>query len=200
MARGGYRPGAGRPGWRVTAEHCLSLDAAQWRRAGALAAGAAGSWRWADGCSIDFNMCDEALALRFRVNGMPMAQRIGLERVPTKGCTAGGARLLLRCPFCGSRVQRLYLRTPPHPSAGFGCRQCQCIAYASQAEDAIERSWRKLAKARARLGPHGTRPPGMHRSTYARLRALIIELEGEARARWIEGLRVVLAAEGCATW
>lgn len=39
--------------------------------------------------------------------------------------------------------------------------------------DLCDRTWRKQAKAEARLGPHWTRPKGMHEATRERLLAII---------------------------
>ena len=66
----------------------------------------------------------------------------------------------------------LYLR-----AGRFACRHCQRIAYASQSGDVCDRTWRKQAKAEAKLGPNWTRPKGMHATTRERLLSIIRECE-----------------------
>lgn len=178
---------------RVKAEGCRRLDSTVWRRAGALEAGAAGIWRWEDGCCIDYGVSADALTLHFRLGCLPVVQRVGIARRPSAGCAAGGVWYWFRCPFCAARARRLYLRAPPHRTAGFGCAKCQEIAYTSQSEDRLARSWRRLHKVRAPLNPDGTRPPGMRVDVYSRLRAEYESRRLEARAAWIERLRAMLA-------
>lgn len=75
------------------------------------------------------------------------------------------------CPFCGRRVANLFLRVP-----GFGCRCCSQVAYSSQSEDYIDRMRRHQYRLERRLGPNFTRPKGMHKATYERLKRASLEL------------------------
>jgi len=48
MGSGGMRIGAGRPGWRVKAEHLRRIDARRWARERILQTQCSGSWVWRD--------------------------------------------------------------------------------------------------------------------------------------------------------
>ena len=64
----------------------------------------------------------------------------------------------------------------------FACRHRQRIAYGSQSGDLSDRTWRKQAKAEAKLGPNWARPKGMHSTTRERLLSLIWEREEALKA------------------
>ena len=66
----------------------------------------------------------------------------------------------------------LYLR-----AGRFACRNCQRLAYASQSEHTLGRTWRKQAKAEAKLGEHWRRPKSMHEATRERLLSIIWQCE-----------------------
>jgi hypothetical protein len=85
----------------------------------------------------------------------------------------------------------LYLR-----SGAFICRLCGGVAYTSQSEDVIGRTWRRQQRLEARLGPDGTRPKRMHRATHERLLAAVWACEEQREA----GLACVLARYGLLAW
>lgn len=190
MSRGGSRFGAGRPGWHVKAEHCRSIDARRWAREGILQAGRSGGWAWTDpdtgkqSASIGYAVAGNVLTLSYRMNDTPMDQRVPIL---STGCNYGGRRFWFGCPWCGKRVAFLYLR-----SRGFACRKCNRIAYASQSEDELGRTWRKQSKIERRLGDNWQRPKGMHRTTRDRLVSVIIECE----ERREEGLAAFMQRHG----
>lgn len=175
MGTGGMRYGAGRPGWHVKAEHCRQIDARRWAREGILQDGRSGGWAWTDPdtgerlASIGYSVAGGAVTLIYTMNGEPMRQHVPILAT---GCTYGGRRYWFGCPRCGRRVAILYLR-----NRGFACRHCNRIAYASQSEDALGRTWRKQSKAEAKLGDGWRRPKGMHVATHERLMRTIIECE-----------------------
>lgn len=176
MGKGGMRYGAGRPGWHVKAEHCRSIDARRWAREGILqAAGRAGGWGWTDPdtgkqlASIGYSVVPGALTLIYTMNGDPMRQHVPIL---STGCTYGGRRYWFGCPWCGKRVAILYLR-----NLGFACRKCNRIAYASQSDDELGRTWRKQSKIERKLDEHWRRPKGMHRATHERLVDVISDCE-----------------------
>lgn len=175
MGKGGMRWGAGRPGWHVKAEHCRRLDVRRWHREGLLRPGTSSAWVWTDAesgerrASIGFSVAAYSVNLSFNLNGEPITQHVPLDRTP---CTYGGVRPWFRCPKCSRRVAVLFLR-----AAGFACRRCQRVAYASQSDDPCGRTWRKQSKLEARLAENLKRPRGMHRQTYERLLAVIWQCE-----------------------
>lgn len=180
MGTGGMRWGAGRPARHLKAEHCRSIDARRWAREGILKAGRSGGWAWTDAetgkqtASIGYLIEAGAVTLIYSMNGESMRQRVPILMTP---CNYGGHRHWFGCPWCGKRVAMLYLR-----NRGFACRKCNRIAYASQSGDELDRTWRKQAKIERRLGEHCQRPKGMHRATYERLTAAIMECEERREA------------------
>lgn len=175
MGTGGMRCGAGRPGWHLKAEHCRSIDARRWAREGILRDGRCGGWVWSDPdtgqrlASISYSVGADAVTLSYSMGDSPMRQRVPIL---TTGCNYGGQRYWFGCPTCGRRVAVLYMR-----NRGFACRKCNRIAYASQSEDELGRTWRKQAKQERLLGETWQRPKGMHQATYERLLAAIWDCE-----------------------
>ena len=125
-----------------------------------------------------------AVVLSFRARACESAAWESVEQnlpVVWTPCHLGGGRPWFRCTasangqYCGRRVAILYLGG----SAGFACRHCYGLAYASQLESARYRGLGKARKIRMRLGG-GTnlldtfppKPKRMHPRTYNRFRAL----------------------------
>lgn len=88
-------------------------------------------------------------------------------------CNYGSLRSWFACPRCRRRVGVLFLRG----TAGFVCRKCGRVAYRSQSEDVMGRTWLKQRKAERRLGENWERPKGMHSATYDKLLNIITECE-----------------------
>lgn len=175
MSKGGSRPGAGRPGWHVKAENCRKIDVREWQRFGCLEPSACGTWYFGDRASVDYSSEADAVVLRHDLAGRAMEQRVPITRT---ACHYGGERPWFVCPSCTRRAALLYLRS----GAGFGCRRCSTVAYASQREDAITRSWRRQGKIERRLGVHHTRLDGMRQTTHVALLDQIVHCE-EQRAK-----------------
>jgi len=51
----------------------------------------------------------------------------------------------------------------------FACRHCQRVAYSSQSEDVMARTWREQRRIEERIGEDWQRPKGMRQHTYERL-------------------------------
>ena len=174
MAHGGYRSGAGRPGWHVKAEHCLRLDVRSLARHKVLAGGIF-SWRWTNSYtgeetgSIGLSVWGDSLRLKFSIGGKPTFQDIAVTRTP---CHYGGTRPWLACPHCQQRIGVLFLR-----GGAFKCRRCADVRYSSQSEDAMGRAWRLQHKLEAKLGENWTKPSGMHHGTRAKLLERIFDCE-----------------------
>ena len=167
MGKGGMRWGAGRPARKGKAEACLRLDVLHLRRRGALRPGAAGSWSWSNTStgeevgSIGYRTEGATLVLSYSMNGEARSQRVQILQT---SCNYGGTRPWLGCPHCAGRVGVIYFRR-----GGFYCRKCAQVAYYSQSEDGIGRSWRVQRKAEAKLGEGWARPKGMHATTREKL-------------------------------
>ena len=178
MGRGGWRYGAGRPGWRPKAEQCSRVDVRWMHQTGRLAG--AGSIIYSIGGervgSIGYSNDPDALTLIYTLNGEPRRQRA--PKLRTR-CNYGGGRTWLGCPHCGRRCAVLYLT-----GSGFYCRLCARVAYLSQSEDAAGRALRRLQKIESRLGEDGEKSPRMHWRTYERL----VEQANEADAASMVGL------------
>ena len=190
---GGNRYGAGRPGWHAKAEHCLRIDVRQFKQRGLLFTGASFGWHWTHGHdgepagSIGVRVEQSQLALQFAINGTNAGHTVELDRT---ACTLGGWRTWFRCPHCHRRCLVLYLR-----GGSFRCRLCGRVAYTSQSEDVIGRSWRRQRRIEARLGPDGTRPRCMHHATYSRLLERLWACE-EAREAELDAVLMRLGFPG----
>ena len=108
-----------------------------------------------------------SMQTNYTYRGKAYSYEIALARTP---CHYGGHRYWFICPHCSKRVGVLYC-------AGlYVCRHCIGANYASQLMQPIDKLFRKVAKIRHRLqwqqgiaNGHGSRPKGMHQTTYARL-------------------------------
>ena len=128
-----------------------------------------------EGASISLKVDSDCVTLAYsnRANGgewQPMSYPV---RLSWTACHYGGERVWWLCPVegCGRRVAVLY------SGPMFACRHCQQRAYESQREKPEDRVARQVNKLRARLGwkagifnPAGSRPKGMHWTTYWRLK------------------------------
>jgi transposase-like protein len=174
MSRGGMRYGAGRPSYKVKAEHLLRVEIGRWHRGGYLHAGRSFTWSWHRGDEPTGNIGvlvhgADSLALQYMV-GSDDQRRDGSQTIwlAYTACNYGKSRPWFVCPVCQRRAAVLYMR-----AGRFACRHCQRVAYSSQSGDTIDRMWRKQSKIEARLGAHWQRPKGMRQQTY---RALIERL------------------------
>jgi hypothetical protein len=178
MGTGGMRYGAGRPGYRAKAEQLRRVDIRIWRRGGYLNAGRSFSWSWNRGGeptgSIGVRVQDAcSLVLQYMI-GAEGERRDGTQaiRLAHTACSFGNSRPWFVCPLCHRRAGLLFMRW-----GRFACRHCQKVAYSSQSEDSLDRTWRKQSKIEARLGKNWRRPYGMRQRTYARLFDALIECE-----------------------
>ena len=188
---GGF--GSGRPSGsgRGTVETCRSIDVNRLHREGCLRAGWMGDWQWTrDGekvASINLRAEHDRLHLtyRLRVGGGDWEDVAETIRIVRVACRFGGERPYFVCPgvvndiACGRRVAKLH-----GPGRYFLCRHCHRLAYASQSEDAWDRTLRRANKIRQRLGgdrgmvaPFPPKPKGMWRRTYERLRERAFDAE-----------------------
>jgi hypothetical protein len=188
---GGFGSGRSSGSGRGTVESCRSIDVNRLLREGCLSSGWQGGWQWTrDGervASITLHMESECLVLSYRYrlgdgDWEDITEPVPIVRVP---CRFGGSRPYFLCPgvvkgiACGRRVAKLY-----GPGRYFLCRNCYRLAYASQSEDALDRTLRRANKIRMHLGgspgiaaPFPARPKGMWRRTYERLRNGVLETE-----------------------
>lgn len=95
--------------------------------------------------------------------------KYSIQLTKTK-CNYGGYRYWWLCPSCSKRVSVLYC------AGAYVCRHCIGANYQSQLQQPIDRLFSRLHAIRQRLGwqsgvAHGigTKPKGMHHSTYERL-------------------------------
>jgi len=204
---GGF--GSGRPSGygRPIVEACRSIDVNRLHRAGCLVPGWAGGWQWTcDGeqvANINLRAGTDRLQLsyRWRLSGgewKDVEETVRIVRLP---CRYGGSRPYFTCPgvvngiACGRRVVKLY-----GPGRYFLCRHCYRLVNASQNEVAWDRSLRRAGKIRRRLGgedgtatPFPSRPKGMWRRTYERLREEALEAEFLADEAFIMRTQRLLA-------
>jgi len=106
------------------------------------------------------------LSYQARQQGEPwtwVKESVALETTP---CTYGGERVWFQCPGCGRRRAVLYA-----VRGAFRCRICHNLAYSSTREDPYERSLRRCAELRRRIGggygqPSWEIPPKPEGMTY----------------------------------
>lgn len=175
MSRGGYRYGAGRPGWRQKIELCLRLDVNHLRRCGLLQRRDWTSWRWTNSYtgeevgSIAIFAEEGRLILSYRANETSVRFPLYLTNTP---CTFGGTRPWFQCPSCYRRCGVVAF------SRGtWACRKCLNLAYSSEAEGASDRLWRKQRKLEALVGEDWIRPKRMRHATYARICEQLADIE-----------------------
>lgn len=178
---GSYRTG------KNTTDGCRSIDVRNLARQGFLRPGASFSLHWnqlgVTVASVQGYAAANSIILsdRQRRHASDQWQQtdypVQLVRTP---CHYGGERAWFLCPArgCGRRVAILY------GGNIFACRHCYRLAYQSQREQGYQRALSHTQAIRARLGgsgnladPFPSKPKGMHRSTYQRLR---LEAEGAA--------------------
>jgi hypothetical protein len=192
MSKGGARYGAGRPGYRLKAEHCNRLDIRFMRKRGFLKPGSYNlSWKCGDEPrgTIDAQVFDaDQITLHYRFKGYSdevwrdVVQRVPLETTP---CRFGGVRQRFKCPCCYRRVEVLYLR-----SGRFACRHCQQVAYTSQSECPIGRITSRTHKLKAIV--EGGKPKGMRWRTYNRICDRIDALD----SAWLHAMKRRFLADG----
>ncbi len=142
MAKGGWRIGAGRPGYRVKAEDSLALDIRWLKRNNVLIAGDIRTVTWHRNLKQMISR-----QIRAKDNGIVVAngnqtQWIRLTKTP---CQLGGNRDWFLCPSCDKRMAILYYR-----ANRFACRRCQQISYQSQAlspDDRLAQQFHKKESA-----------------------------------------------------
>ncbi len=179
MAKGGSRYGAGRPGYKVTAESLHRVDVRLWVRKRYICQDAERrfSWSWTSngepGGSINVAASTRETVLNYRLRASTgddwQAKRdcVTMSQTP---CRYGGVRHWFHCPTCQRRCEVLYLRF-----GRFACRQCNRVAYTSQRGGPLDRLQHKLTKLQNTKGEH--RPRGMHHKTWERLQNDSFELE-----------------------
>jgi len=216
--------GSGRPGWRATVEGCRSLrldvnritrdvrhllrDGPEGKRltAGPMvwtwtAHGEAAPWarvvvtltldRWRGSARLQFDVPHWS-----RPTG-PQDQTVQME---TTECRFGGRRWWWLCPATGRRCATLYLPNGGTQFLSRG-RGAYRLAYASQAEDEMGRSHRRLTRLHRKLGgqydgpecPLPSRPKWMRRRTYDRLWAEWEAAMDRHEAVWLEGAARIMA-------
>jgi hypothetical protein len=120
-------------------------------------------------------------AARYRIlielHNQTRPQQIGISWTP---CHFGGWRPWMHCPYCEKRVAKLL-----KGMGGYFCRACiGNPLYASQAKSTHGRRHFEICKIRLQLNgnasplkPFPERPRGMHRKTYERRKARVLNLE-----------------------
>jgi hypothetical protein len=173
-------------GGRATCESCPSIDVREWHRQGRLHSGQHFSWSWTRGSepagSITVRVECAAVVLAYRSCSLGSSEWKSVEQhVPIRltACHLGGQRPWFVCSAysnghdCGRRAAILYC-------AGglFACRRCYDLSYASQQQTPLHRRLERARAIRMRLGgsadlqePFPSKPKGMHRRTFQRLRA-----------------------------
>ncbi len=184
MGTGGSRIGAGRPRSRGICELSMPFDIRELVRYRSLKPGISFPWHWSQR-EKRIGMVN----VRTRTN----AVIVNYTWSPIRDCTrhvecvlgidycAGGfgARPMFLCPECGNRCAIVYFG-----GINFACRKCRKLGYASEAENLIDRLWRKQKKIERHLAGgadewDGAKPNGMHQSTFERFEDALDQIEQE---------------------
>ena len=88
-------------------------------------------------------------------------------------CPFGGKRPWLMCPQCQHRIGRVFIINQE-----FLCRRCGQLSYQSEYEPHWARPLLRAQRIRERWGGLESRPKGMHRQRYDRIRAKVVGLRG----------------------
>jgi hypothetical protein len=162
-----------------TVEHIQSFDVHVLHRMGALREPLVSypmvSFRWPGLFRLTANKW--RVDIQFRSGAI---QRISLRWSP---CNFGGHRPWFVCDRCNRAVGKLY-----NTGCSLACRRCLDLRYASQRRGAKSRRYLQALKLRLRLNgiasldkPFPSRPKGMHRRTFDRLRRKAEALEADLR-------------------
>ena len=155
----------------------MPLDIRKITRKGLLVPGSRFSWQWlvndrqVAGISIRVDFLESMLlSYRMKSTGEVVEQRVQTQ---TSRCHLGGQRYWFTCPRCSKRVAVLYA-----PGRYFACRQCGGLGYTTQKEGIGDRASSRADKLRKRLAwqagilnGDGSKPKGMHWTTYQRLKS-----------------------------
>lgn len=194
--------GMGSGGWnhsgRATTDALRRLDIAILRRSGVLSNGWRGSSQWRrDGertGSIGIIGGRDQIVLVYRIARDADAQDVRQTvRIIWSPCRFGGEQPHFLCPECGHSRRHLY-GAWPH----FICRACAQLTYASRRERALERTHRRVARLRHRVGADPqinaplSRPKHMHHTTYDRIAEAIMDAEAEADDWFLAGVTRLL--------
>lgn len=191
---------------RECVEDNRSIDVNRLKREGCLDPGWRGNWQWRREekvvAWIGMAMGETGLQLsyRWRIRGgewRDIEQTVPIVMVP---CRLGGDRPYFRCcgvvndVACQKRVVRLYGAGPY-----FLCRHCYRLAYATQSENQLDRTFTRANRLRQRLGGEPgldallpKRPKGMWRRTYTRMLERVLAADEDANTAFIEGSRRIL--------
>ena len=109
----------------------------------------------------------KSIKLEYDYLGRQFSYELGITDTP---CHYGGNRYWFNCPQCGRRVATLYCVDE------YVCRHCVGLNYKSQLIQPLDRLFSRVSKIRERLqwqqgiaNGHGSKPKGMHQSTFERL-------------------------------
>lgn len=184
MSTGGSRVGAGRPRVRGICEQSMPFDIRELVRRKLLQPGTSFPWHWYRGeeriGTIDVRARTDAVIVNYTWSPIRGGTRhvecvLGIDY-----CAGGfGSRPMFWCPECRGRCAIVYFG-----GIAFACRKCRKLGYASEAENLIDRLWRKQKKIERRLAGgadewDGAKPNGMHQSTFDRFAEALDRIEHE---------------------
>lgn len=152
MGTGGSRYGAGRPGYKLTAEATRRIDIRSWQRGGYLKVGGAFNWLWTRNGEATGNIgvvvSPTCVRLIYSMQSHGDEWRDASQTIPltTTPCHYGGSRPWFACPICRKRKAVLYMR-----GGRFACRDCNRISYRSQSGSVHGRTCDRYHRVAAQL-------------------------------------------------
>lgn len=191
MARGGTRSGAGRPGYRLTAEIARRIDIRRWHKGGELRPGSSFSWQWTMDSEVTARIgvyvLEGYIRLGYSIEGSDGQRHDASQNIKTTAtpCHYGGTRPWFECPICHNRAGVLYLR-----SGRFACRHCQRVSYRSQSGSAIDRVCNRFHKLDTLV--MAGKPKWQRWATYGRLLDRHLEASkamDQSLTKWLNWLK-----------
>lgn len=185
---GGIGSGGHNRHWRGTVEGSRRIDACLFQKHDLFKDGVLGTVTWTSEngetnlIHVFGGRVQIQLSYRYCVDGGPwrdVREQVAIDWSPR---AYGGAQAYFLCPECGTRRRDLI-----GAGARFLCRACHGLVHASSRESRGDRVFRKLWKAKRKIGAdpalgglRGSRPKGMHTATHARFSKQVDELERAA--------------------
>ena len=149
----------------------IRLDIRRLKREGSLVVGTFFTRRWVKKGQVfaQVNLAVGRINHNLAVWNHDWTEQQYLIRLDWTRCHLGGRRPWFICPECGRRCALLY----SDEGSQFACRECLDLGYETQLLDKAWRELRRCHKIRDILrwnrSTEGTKPKGMHQTTFQRL-------------------------------
>jgi hypothetical protein len=153
---------SGRYGGKAKCEQFLFIDVRMLTRKNVLKNGHQLTGTWPNGSKMGITVRTHSIDLQYSIDGG--SSNIYPISLDYTDCNYGGQRAWFKCPRCGTRNAKLFVR-----SGRFACRSCHRLVYRTQVLDPIARNQHAYHRAQSKLDEHEMKPKGMHWRTFDRI-------------------------------